>query len=124
MFARKFTAGQSIIRYGEMGSEYFVLSKGQVRVTVYQPGTNPFDPKLAEKVAFKKVLDPSVSEDGMIGFGEIALLYNDKRTASITATSDCESWVLSGDVFKQIIAINSIRRRNISLEYLDKVEIF
>lgn len=60
----------------------------------------------------------------MIGFGEIALLYNDKRTASITAISDCETWVLSGDVFKHIIAINSIRRRNISLEYLDKVELF
>lgn len=60
----------------------------------------------------------------MIGFGEIALLYNDKRTASITALTDCETWVLSGDVFKQIIAVNSIRRRNISLEYLDKVELF
>ena len=35
MFARRFAAGQNVIRYGEMGSEYFVLSKGQVRVTVY-----------------------------------------------------------------------------------------
>ena len=60
----------------------------------------------------------------MIGFGEIALLYNDKRTASITSLTDVETWVLSGDVFKQIIAVNSIRRRNISLEYLDKVELF
>ena len=74
-------------------------------------------------MAFEKVLDPmnNGNEGEMIGFGEIALLYNDKRTASITAISDCETWVLSGDVFKQIIAINSIRRRNISLEYLDKV---
>ena len=40
----------------------------------------------------------------MIGFGEIALLYNDKRTATVTATSDCETWVLNGDVFKHIIA--------------------
>ena len=125
MFARKFKAGQNIIRYGEMGSEYFVLSKGQVRVTVYQPGTNTGDARLAEKVAFEKVLDASGgSEDEMIGFGEIALLYNDKRTASITSISDCETWVLSGNVFKQIIAFNSIRRRNISLEYLDKVELF
>ena len=60
----------------------------------------------------------------MIGFGEIALLYNDKRTASVTAVSQCEAWVLSGDVFKHIIAAHSIQRRNISLEYLDKVELF
>lgn len=57
MFVRNFSAGQSIIRYGEMGSQYFVLSKGQVRVTVYQPGTNAADPEIAEKVAFEKVLD-------------------------------------------------------------------
>jgi cAMP-dependent protein kinase regulator len=60
----------------------------------------------------------------MIGFGEIALLYNDKRTATVTATTDCEAWVLSGDVYKHIIAKHSIRRRNISLEYLDKVNLF
>ena len=60
----------------------------------------------------------------MIGFGEIALLYNDKRTASVSALTGCEAWVLSGDVFKQIIAAHSIHRRNISLEYLDKVELF
>ena len=41
-----------------MGSEYFVLSKGKVRVTVYQPGSNPADRNLAEKISFEKVLDP------------------------------------------------------------------
>jgi len=66
-------------------------------------------------------LDPT---EGMIGFGEIALLYNDKRTASITALTDCDTWVLTGECFKFIIAQNSIRRRNISLEFLNKVELF
>ena len=60
----------------------------------------------------------------MIGFGEIALLYNDKRTASVTALTNCEAWVLSGDVFKHIVAAHSIQRRNISLGHLDKVELF
>ena len=58
MFVRNFSAGQTIIHYGEMGSEYFVLSKGKVRVTVYQPGSNPADRNLAEKISFEKVLDP------------------------------------------------------------------
>lgn len=128
MFSRNFNQGQVIIRYGEMGSEYFVLASGKVKVTVYKSGTDPFDPHLSEKIAFEKVLEVKYRPDGtvdeMIGFGEIALLYNDKRTASITALTDCETWVLSGDVFKQIIAKNSIMRRNISLEYLDKVDLF
>jgi len=82
-----------------MGSEYFVLATGKVRVTVYKPGINSEDPELTDKIAFEKVLEPSEAEQ-MIGFGEIALLYNDKRTADVTAIDDCETWVLSGDVFK------------------------
>ena len=127
MFARKFNAGENIIRYGDMGNEYFVLGKGSVRVTVYQPGTNPFDPKIQTKISFQKDLHANPDLDptqGMIGFGEIALLYNDKRTASITALTDCDTWVLTGECFKLIIAQNSIRRRNISLEFLNKVELF
>jgi CRP-like cAMP-binding protein len=46
MFARKFSAGENIIRYGDIGAEYFVLAQGSVRVTVYKPGTNPFDPDI------------------------------------------------------------------------------
>jgi CRP-like cAMP-binding protein len=57
----------------------------------------------------------------MIGFGEIALLLNDKRTASVIAIGEegCDTWVLSADVFKHIIASNTLRRRNINLSYLN-----
>ena len=50
------------------------------------------------------------------------MLYNDKRTAAITAITERETWVLTGECFKYIIAQNSIRRRNISLDFLNKVE--
>lgn len=62
----------------------------------------------------------------MIGFGEIALLMNSKRTASVISNSQngCDTWVLSADVFKHIIAQNTLRRRNINLTYLDKVSLF
>lgn len=60
----------------------------------------------------------------MIGFGEIALLMNDKRTASIIAQGDCDCWVLSADVFKHIIAQNTLRKRSINLAYLNQVSLF
>jgi CRP-like cAMP-binding protein len=123
MDKKHFIQGDKIIRFGDIGSEYFILSSGRVSVTVYQPGSNPFDPRLQDKITVIKELS---SEPDMIGFGEIALLLNDRRTASITALSaeGCDAWVLAADVFKYIIASNTIRRRNINLSYLSQVELF
>jgi len=80
-----------------------VLSSGKVQVKVYEPGTLPTDPQLEDKLTIEKELS---AEPKMIGFGEIALLMNDKRTASVIATGESGSncWVLSADVFKHIIA--------------------
>ena len=44
MFSKKFKVDEVIIRYGNMGADYFVLAKGKVRVTVYHKGTDPNDP--------------------------------------------------------------------------------
>ena len=123
MYTKHFNKGENIIRFGDIGSEYFILSSGVVKVTVYQTSSNPFDPKLAEKITVEKELS---SEPKMIGFGEIALLMNDRRTASVTAISQngCDTWVLGADVFKHIIASNTLRRRNIHLSYLSQVQLF
>ena len=44
MFSKNFARDQTIIRYGEIGSEYFILAKGHVKVTVYEPKVDPNDP--------------------------------------------------------------------------------
>ena len=98
MFCRKYKKGDSIITYGDVGTDYFVLTEGSVKVTVYAPGTPAQAPNLADFVTIEKNLtanpDAEKSEERMIGFGEIALLQNDRRTASIQANADCETWVL------------------------------
>ena len=107
MQKKKIKSGEIIIRYGDLGQEYYVLFQGTCQVSVYKAGANPNDPNLEEMINFKKTLKTDLEAKPplpMIGFGEIALLYNDKRTASVTAQTDCEAWVLSGDVFKHIIA--------------------
>ena len=126
MHKRHFAIGECIIRYGDIGNEYYVMRWGTCKVTVYAEGTNPKALDLETKIKFMKTLkaDPEGAEKlPMIGFGEIALLYNDKRTASITAVTEVEAWVLKGDVYKSIVAAHSINRRNIQMQYLDKISL-
>eukprot|EP00347_Sterkiella_histriomuscorum_P018959 403343503 len=118
MYLRKFERNDLIIRYGDLGHEYFILDKGHVEVIVYQEGTDPKDTDLRKKIVFSKFLPPGTC------FGEIALLYNDKRTASIRSAIPCEVWALEGRVFKNIIIKSTIKRRNIELSFLDKVDMF
>ena len=47
-----------------------------------------------------------------VGFGEIALIYNEKRTATIQSLEDdCVTYVLDGTVFKTIIIKTSQDKR-------------
>ena len=57
------------------------------------------------------------------GFGELALLYNDKRSASIKANEQCTTYVLDGSVFKTVIIKSSIDKRNIKHGFLDDIKI-
>lgn len=118
MQMKQFRSGECIIKYGDIGDFYFILAQGKVNVKVYEPGTSPTDPDLEQKMTIEKELS---AEPNMIGFGEIALLLNDKRTATVTAADDCRCWVLSADVFKHIIAQNTLRRRGLNLQYLNQV---
>lgn len=71
-----------------------------------------------QKLAFAKYLGSGT------GFGELALLYNDKRTASVKSVEKCECWTLEGKVFKHIIIKATVNKRNIELGFLDKVPLF
>ena len=57
----------------------------------------------------------------MVGFGEIALLLNDRRKASVFAHTDVECWVLPNEVFKLTVQKNITARRCINLQYLSQI---
>ncbi|KAI6175908.1 CGMP-dependent protein kinase [Aphelenchoides bicaudatus] len=80
-----------IIREGDNGNQLFVLSDGKVQVT--------------KDSRFIRVMDaPSV-------FGELALLYNCTRTASVKAINDCQLWSLERQIFHSIM-INTAKSKS------------
>ena len=85
---------------------------------MFEKGTDPRDPELESKIQFTKVMEKGA------GFGELSLLFNDKRSATIEATSECETFVLDGNIFKTVIIKSSLDKRSLKTSMLDKIKLF
>jgi len=59
--------------------------------------------------------------DQGVGFGELALLYNDKRSATIKATVACTTYSLDSQVFKTVVIGSSIEKRTIRAKFLEQI---
>lgn len=81
-------AGEKIITQGEDGNCVYVVESGQLDCTK--------DFGDGEQKHLK------VYEESEV-FGELALLYNCQRAASITCKTDCKLWILDRDAFNHIV---------------------
>lgn len=84
-----FKKGEMIIREGDKGDLFYILHKGCVQVR-QQTFAN-------DTIALAN-LDASMN----IFFGEAALIGQDTRSASVVATTDCDTIALSGDDFLKL----------------------
>jgi cAMP-dependent protein kinase regulator len=57
------------------------------------------------------------------GFGELALLYNAPRAASIKAKTDCVVWKLDRDTFNHIVKDAAAKKREKFENFLSSVKI-
>jgi cAMP-dependent protein kinase regulator len=114
----EYKVGDKIITYGDAGRDYYILSEGKVGVKVYQPKTEPTDQDLDSKIMFTKELNQGA------GFGELALIYNDKRSATLTATEPCVCYVLDGILCKQMIIQSSMQKRSTHAAFLNGIKLF
>lgn len=80
--------GSAIVEEGSVGDAMFVLMQGRVRVEKQTPADDRYT------VTF-------LSHDKGDFFGELGLLDSDRRSATVTAESDCEVIVIERDRFLQ-----------------------
>lgn len=78
-------AGTFIMREGEAGSKLYVVESGDLEVTI------------------EGALIRHMHRGALIG--ELALLYNAPRSATVKCLTNCVFWVLSRDMFKSIQAM-------------------
>merc|ERR1712167_206364 len=97
--------GEKIITEGENGDYLFVVDEGKLDCT---------------KEGKTDVLKTCTGGDI---FGELALLYNAPRAASVTSKAACLLWRLDRETFGQITSAASEKYRKTLKEFLGKVPI-
>ena len=106
---KKYKAGENVITQGEEGDVLYLVDSGELD---------------CEKV-FKKGDPPTYLKTYKQGesFGELALLYNAPRAATIRAKTDATCWALDRECFNNIVKDAAMKRREKYENTLRKVEI-
>ena len=95
MDEKKVPAGEYVIKEGDAGDVLFIVESGELSCTKVIDGASKF---------LKKYNPGDV-------FGELALLYNAPRAASIQADSDSLLWMLDRNTFNHIVKEASQKKR-------------
>ncbi|XP_023159442.1 cGMP-dependent protein kinase, isozyme 1 [Ceratitis capitata] len=101
MYPLAIAKGEFVIREGEVGAHLYVSAEGEFEVV-------------------KGGIVLSVMGPGK-AFGELAILYNCTRTASIRVLCDARVWVLDRRVFQQIMMRTGMQRIENSVNFLKSV---
>jgi cAMP-dependent protein kinase regulator len=102
-------AGDVVIKEGDEGAELFIVEKGELKCTkVLEEGQGPTHLK-----------DYVPGE----AFGELALLYNCPRAATIVAKSDSELFSLDRRTFNHIVRDSAQQKRDKYEDFLKTVEL-
>ncbi|KAI7867567.1 camp-dependent protein kinase regulatory subunit [Spinellus fusiger] len=107
MAEKRIAANERVIEQGAVGDFFYVVEEGtldcfiakdgeQVKVTSYEAGGS---------------------------FGELALMYNAPRAATIVTTSDVVLWALDRVTFRTILMENTSRKRRMYESFLEEVHL-
>jgi cAMP-dependent protein kinase regulator len=107
MEERKVAAGNHVIKQGEDGNELLLVDTGSLKCYKNIQGQEKF----------LKDYHPGEA------FGELALLYNAPRAATIIAETDCLLWALDRACFNHIVKDAAMRRRERYENFLSGIEL-
>ena len=106
---KRYKAGQNVITQGEEGDVLYLVDSGDLDCEkVFKEGDPP---------TYLKTYHPGES------FGELALLYNAPRAATIRAKTDAICWALDRECFNNIVKNAAVKKREKYESTLKKVEI-
>lgn len=104
---RAFSRGTQILAQGEPGDLFYILDSGNCEARI--------DGRVVGEI------DGTSTRNF---FGELALLYDAPRAATVSATTDVECWTLDRVTFKRVLMSTTIQQRRLHLDFVQQVPIF
>jgi len=115
MYPRLVAAGERIIRQDENGDAFWIVEAGHFDVYVNRSSEPVFDSdSLGDKVS-------SCEAGGC--FGELALMYNAPRAATVIATTGSKIWGIDAVTFKMMLVTSENTKKKKYESFLEKVSI-
>lgn len=106
MFEKKVSAGDYIIKQGDDGDNFYVIQEGTFHAYVGEPGSEP-----------KRIH----TYEGRGSFGELALLYNMPRAATIQAEGNASLWAMDRQTFRRILLKSAFKKRKMYESLIESV---
>lgn len=101
MFEKKVVEGDHVIDQGADGDNFYVIESGYFDIIVNGNTVGKYENKGS--------------------FGELALMYNQPRAATIVATSTGSLWAMDRETFRRIVLKNAYNKRKMYENLIDNV---
>ena len=104
MFERRAAPGEYVIRQGDDGDNFYVIDSGvyDVIITTRRTGDGVDVVETSSRV---------LQFDGRGSFGELALMYNQPRAASVVAVTEGRLWAMGRQAFRRLVLQSAFRKR-------------
>lgn len=99
---RRFSKGDIIIQQGDTGDFFYIIDEGSCDIFVEGVG---------------KVLESQQGDS----FGELALMYNAPRAATVIAATDTITWALDRTTFKKTIMDTTMKKRAMLRDFISAI---
>lgn len=122
MFEAKFVPGQPIMKQGEEGDNFYIIDdgvcdiyvKGIAAITPAEEEGDQEHPEFGGRVQICTVAD---------SFGELALMYNAPRAATVVARTEMTLWALDRTTFRSMVMGQAISKRSKHSKFLEGVKL-
>jgi cAMP-dependent protein kinase regulator len=109
VFDRRFEAGDTLMKEGDEGDHFYVIESGEADIFVANENGND---------VLVRQCKPGDS------FGELSLMYNAPRNATVKARTPLRCWCMDRNNFKFVIMGGNIRKQERYMAFLEGIQTF